>query len=284
MKADEMIRRTWGKYLLTLLVILFLVPGVTVGQDEPKSNERISKPDEVQTGRKKTRPPSQAVMKAEERPAPTPVNGKMLKMEDALKQPQQPTEGKQQPRIEQSQAENPKMGSGDQKARAAVAKKPVGSHLELVLKVTSDGTAEVVSAKEVPGEVVPVQNGPGEWVYAVMSGERTIAAQAIPDPFERRSFAPPPGSPLEGQGHHFERASTALVPVVVPNLTLRSPQISTLSLQLYRVKEGPPVLHVDPSVFQEFQKQQRLEMKIRIPAGTLNRQIRMRASGTSVTQ
>jgi hypothetical protein len=196
-------------------------------------------------------------------------------MEDALKtQPELPL-GKHQPKVNLAQAENPKMGSGQQRRRIEGESKPEGSHLELVLKVNSSGTAEVVSAKEAPGPAVSAQAGPGQWVYALFLGEKVIKAQGIPDPFEMRSFAPPPGSPLEGIGHHIEQAQTALVPVSVPNLTLKSPELSRLSVQLYRVKEGPPLLQVDPAVFQKLQQEQRLEMKIRVPAATLSHQIRL---------
>ena len=170
----------------------------------------------------------------------------------------------------------PVLHSTEQKARTEAESKPTGSHLELVLKVTPTGTAEVVSAKEVAGPDLSTQSVPGQWVYAVFSGDKAIKTQAIADPFERRSFAPPPGSPLEGQGHHIEQSPTTLVPISVPNLTLKSPEISRLSLHLYQLKEGPPLLEVNPSIFEKLRQEQRLEMKIRIPAATLSRQINMR--------
>ena len=115
-------------------------------------------------------------------------------------------------------------------------------------------------------------------VYAVFSGNKALAARGIADPFEMRSFAPPEGSPLEGQGHHIERAQTALISVAVPGLTLKSPELEGLSLQLYRIKPGAPVFHVDPSIFQKLQKEERLEMQIHVPPATLSQQIRLKAA------
>lgn len=263
--------------MVALFAVMSLLSATGQNTKEPsKPQEHVSKPGEVQTGQKKLRVASRAVMKAEQRPVATPINGKTLSMEEALRTSPKGVGGKLQPKVELAQSEKPRMGSGEQKPRMGDERKPAGSHLELVLKVSSEGGAEVVSAKEVPGASASSQSGPGQWVYAVFSGDKPIKAQGIPDPFEMRSFAPPPGSPLEGQGHHIEQAKTALVPVSVPNLTLKSPEISTLSVQLYKVKEGPPLLQVDPSILQKLQQERRLEMKIRIPAATLNRQIMLR--------
>jgi hypothetical protein len=265
------------------LIMLPLAALAVAAQDEPKPQERVSKPDEIQTGAKKIKAASAIPMTPEKRQAATPVNGKTLRMEEALKTPQRVSEGKRQTAVNYQHAESPKAGEGEQKPRTVVEPKAPGSHLQLVLKISSAGTAEVVSAKEVAGPAVTSQTGPGRWVYAVFSGEKAIAAQGIPNPFEMRSFAPPPGSPLEGQGHHIEQAQTALVPVAVPNISLKSPALAQLSVRLYQLKEGAPLLHVDPSILQKLEQDQRLEMKVRIPAATLNRQIRMRAPAATTT-
>jgi hypothetical protein len=268
----------------TLAIMVLLLPAMSAAaQDEPKPQERVSQPGEMQTGQKKAKAVRGAAMKPEQRPAATLVNGKILEMEAALKMPQRIAGGKRQASVDLAQAENPKAGTGEQKPRTGAEAKLHGSHLELVLKISSTGAAEVTSAKESPGPAATSETAPGQWLYAVFSGNRTIAVQGIPDPFEMRSFAPPPGSPLEGQGHHIERAKTALISVAVPNLTLKSPEVSRLSIQLYQVKEGAPLLHVDPSVFQKLQQEKRLEMKIRVPAATLSRQIRLRAPGTTTS-
>src|SRR5437016_2601108 len=178
--------------IVALLVIMALLPAVGQNaQEAPKPEERVSKPGEIQTGQKKAKVANRAIMKPKQRPVATAINGKTLRMEEALKtSPKVPAEGKLQPKLDLAQAENPKVGSGEQKPRMEAEPKPAGSHLELVLKVTSEGGAEVVSAKELPGPAVSSQSGPGQWVYAVFSGDKAIKAQGIPDPFEMRSFAP----------------------------------------------------------------------------------------------
>jgi hypothetical protein len=264
-----------------LLSLLLAVP-ILAQQDEPKPQGRESKPDELQTGRKAVKPASTAVMNTQEKPEATPMGGKTLRMEDALKTPPVDGAGKRQMKIDAAMAENPQSGAGEQKPRPGGDAKAVGSHLELVLRVSPTGKAEVVSAKEVPGVLQLADTTVGQWVYAVFSGNKALAARGIADPFEMRSFAPPEGSPLEGQGHHIERAQTALIPVAVPGLTLKSPEVDGLSLQFYRIKPGGPVFHVDPSIFQKLQQEERLEMQFQVPAASLSRQIRLMAAPSKI--
>jgi hypothetical protein len=161
---------------------------------------------------------------------------------------------------------------------------PAGTHLQLLVRLNAGGGAEVVSVKGVPGPA-PDSNGfPGQWLYAVSSGDRMVATRGIPDPFEMRSFAPPPGSPLEGQGHHVEQAKTALVQVAVPAMRLSSPEIEKLSLQFYKIKAGPPVFHVDPELFEKLRQEERLELRNRVPAATPSRQIRLKATKSESQQ
>jgi hypothetical protein len=263
-----------------LLVVLSFLPLLAVAQDETapqelKSKERISREGEVQTGQKKVRAASTATMKPERKPVATPVNGKTLRMEDALKAKQPTPQGRLQPKLDMAQSEKPRMGKGAQKPGSTMVEKAAGSHLQLLVKVSPNGTAEVVSAKEVAGAAPDIPPAFGQWLYAVKNDSKTVAVQGIPDPFEMRSFAPPPGSPLEGQGHHFEQAQTAFIPVTIPNLSLKSPGVAKLSLQLYQLKDGPRL--VDPKVFEQLQQEKKLEMKIHVPAATLSRQIQLRA-------
>src|SRR5438045_116102 len=169
-----------------IALILFCLPTANVSaQEEPqkqaKPQERVSKPGEIQIGQKKVRVVNRAEMRPDRKPVSTPVNGKTVRMEEALKAPSRVVQGKRQADVDMAQAENPKVGSGEQRPRMEAEPKPAGSHLELVLKVTSGGAAEVVSAKELPGPAATSQTGPGQWVYAIFSGEKAIKAQAIPD-------------------------------------------------------------------------------------------------------
>ena len=246
-------------------------------QDEPQGKERVSKPGELQPDPKKAPPTRAPAMYPERKPSPTLVNGKTARMEDALKTRNTAVEGKRQPKLDLAKAEDPTGGKGDQQKKKAEAI-PAGTHLQLLVRLAATGEAEVVSAKEVPGPVADSNGFPGQWVYAVFSGDKTLATQGIPDPFTMRSFAPPPGSPIEGQGHHIEQAKTALIQVAVPSMRLASPEIEKLSLQFYKIKSGPPVFHVDPELFQKLKQEERLEPQNRLPAASLGRQIRLKAT------
>jgi hypothetical protein len=242
-----------------------------------EGQERVSKPDELQPDPKKTAPSKAPAMNPERKPAPTLVKGKAVRMEDALKTPTRALEGKRQPKLEPEKAENPTKGKGPQEIKKSEAP-PAGTHLQLLVRLSAGGGAEVVSAKDVPGPAPDSSGFPGQWLYAVSSGDKTLATRGIPDPFEMRSFAPPEGSPIEGQGHHIEQAKTALVQVAVPAVRLSSPEIDRLSLQFYKIKAGPPVFHVDPEIFQKLKREERLELQNRVPATSLSRQIRSKAT------
>lgn len=262
------------------LIAVVLSPSLAAASshpDDPKPEEQVSRPGQMQAGRKRTKPPTTATMKAGQRPMAKPVNGRILLMEEELKSPDG-AEGKHQEKVDAALAEKPEQGTGEQK-RGAPVTKPAGSHMELMLKVFSDGKAEIVSAKEVAGPVVVTQSVPGQWVYAVFSEDKTLAVHAIADPFERRSFAPPPGSPLEGKGHHVEHVQTALIPVAVPDLTFRSASTAKLSLKLYRVKEGPPLLRLDSSILKKLQDDKRLETKVLMSTDAVTQGIMLRAPG-----
>jgi hypothetical protein len=264
-----------GSFVALLFLLACSLPlQARAGQD---GQERVSKPDEIQPDPKKAAPSRAPAMNPERKPAPTLVNGKAVRMEDALKTPPRTLEGKRQPKLDLARAEDPARGKGPQeKKKTEVA--PAGTHLQLLVRLNAGGGAEVVSAKEVPGPAPDTNGFAGQWLYAVFSGDKAVAIRGIPDPFEMRSFAPPPDSPIAGQGHHVEQAKTALVPVAVPAVGLSSPAIEKLSLQFYKIKAGPPVFHVDPELFQKLKQEDRLELQNRVPAASLGRQIRLKAT------
>ena len=270
-----------GSFIALLFLLAYSLPIPTrAGQD---GQERVSKPDEVQPDPKKTAPSRAPAMNPERKPAPTLVNGKAVRMEDALKTPPRTLEGKRQPKLDLAKAEDPAKGKGPQEKKKTEAP-PAGTHLQLLVRLTAGGGAEVVSAKEVPGPAPNTNGFAGQWLYAVFSGDKAVATQGIPDPFEMRSFAPPEGSPLEGQGHHIEQANTALIQVAVPAMRLTSPEIAKLSLQFYKIKAGPPIFHVDPELFQKLKQEERLELQNRVPAASLSRQIRLKATKSQPQQ
>jgi len=263
-----------------LIPLLFLLGCALPLQSRARQDgqERVSKPEEIQPDPKKTAPSAAApTMNPERKPAPTLMNGKAVRMEEALKTPPRTPEGKRQPKLDLAKAEEPTKGKGPQERKTTDAA-PAETHLQLLVRLTAGGGAEVVSAKEAPGPAPDSSGFAGQWLYAVFSGQDPIATRGIPDPFEMRSFAPPEGSPLEGKGHHIEQAKTALIPVAVPAISLSSPEIEKLSLQFYKIKAGPPVFHVDPELFQKLKQEERLQLQNRVPAASLGRQIRLKST------
>lgn len=111
-----------------------------------------------------------------------------------------------------------------------------GSHLRLVVRVTQSGFAEVIAATEVSGEAVLSDEARGDFVYEVAVGGRTLVAQGVIDPFERRSFPGPDGSPQ--QGHHFDREETATLVVKVPDAGGVRKAAAVLTVRLYKLKSG----------------------------------------------
>src|SRR6266536_2875185 len=91
--------------IVVLLAIMALLPAAGQdAQEAPKPVERTSKPGENQTWQKKVKVANRAVMKPEQRPVATPINGKTLRMEEALKTSPKVAEGKLQPNLDLAQA------------------------------------------------------------------------------------------------------------------------------------------------------------------------------------
>jgi hypothetical protein len=110
------------------------------------------------------------------------------------------------------------------------------SHLRLTLRVSQSGLAEVVAATEVSGEAVLSDVARGDFVYEVAVGGRTLVVQGVIDPFERRSFPGPDGSPQ--QGHHFDREETATLVVKVPDADGVRKAAEALTVRLYKLRPG----------------------------------------------
>ena len=113
-----------------------------------------------------------------------------------------------------------------------------GSHLRLTVRVSQSGLAEVIAATEVSGEALLSDAARGDYVYEVAAGGRTLFVQGVIDPFERRGFPGPEGSPL--QGHHFDREETATVVVKVPDAQAVREAAEVLSVRLYKLRPDTP--------------------------------------------
>lgn len=145
------------------------------------------------------------------------------------------------------------------------------SYLAVVMRIRANGTSEVVSATEIPGPA-PLSDEPkGDYLYEVRLGDRTLAVEALPDPFEAHSFGGPPGTPQAL--HHFERLDEATVVVKVPKARLESPLVN-LSIELFKLESGAPLEKVNPEVLRELKQDRRLRSLAVAPAQKLAPQIR----------
>lgn len=202
-------------------------------------------------------------------PQEAPVAGKVLKMEDALKAAVQPA-GAEQPTFQATQALRAS-GGGGQKGRPAAAA-AVGSHLQLVLQVSEGGEAEVVSAAEVPGPA-PLNDEPlGDYVYEVTEGDATLAVQALPDPFETRSFSPPGTN----KGHHIGRVKSVTIVVQVP-LPQADARLDRIGLNLIKLEPGSRVETIDRATLARLRQENRVRVLATVPTAKLVPQIRLKA-------
>lgn len=201
-------------------------------------------------------------------------------MEEHLARGSVPVEGKKQEPVNVALAMKPPQGKGQQQKRAEgppgkveVPPEAPQSHLRLVLRVTEGLTPEVVSATELDGPAVLSDAPTGDFLSEVVSQGRTIAVQALPDPFEIHSFGGPPGTPYEK--HHFERVKTATILVDVPRTGLET-NLEGLALRFYKIKPGPNLERINPEVLQKLKEENRLDMRIEVPGSLLAPGVRLK--------
>lgn len=220
---------------------------------------KASRQNEVQEGAKPEPPLPAGHVKMPDKPLPPKeIGGKIMKMEEHLKSAVAAPAGAQQPKLDLPAARQAPKSAGKQQGHGGiVAVKAEASHLHLVVHVTATGQAEVIRATEVPGEVVLHNEPTGHFIYEVARGNDTLAVQAIPNPFEHRSF-PAEAGPLKGHGHHIDEAKEADIVVKVPNTTL--PNAASLHLRLYKIKPGGrPIEKIDAATLNALKRANGLE-------------------------
>lgn len=260
------------------LVCLQLPSLVAQQSGGPKPAGRQSQGVQNQTGPVAEQPGGVA-MPGEPGKPPAPIKdvligGKVLKMGDVLKAPP-PAKAGEQPTLAAAKDLKASGGGGQKEPKAVRA--PEGKHLHVVLKVTEGGVSEVVSALEVPGPAPLTEEPTGDFIYEVSEDAKTVVAQALPDPFETRSFSLP-GSP---QGHHYSRAKEATIVVKVPQKNLDSP-LDKLSVKLLRVKPGEPVERINAETLLKLKQANRLQTIVAVPAAKLAPGIRQKAQRVPV--
>jgi hypothetical protein len=198
---------------------------------------------------------------------PALIGGQVRTMEKALENPG-PVSG-ELPARRQVQAPVARGGTQQDPMKQAPAG---GSHLRVVLRVTSDGGAEVVSATELPGEAKLSEEPKGDLVYEVSDGAQTLAAEAQPELFEAHSFGGPQD---DAHGHAFHKQKEATLVVTVPGRDLRS-NLDRLSVRLYRITAGPATEEINPDTLQQLKGARRLQTLVETRGETLGRQMRER--------
>jgi hypothetical protein len=113
-------------------------------------------------------------------------------------------------------------------------------YVRLRLRVR-DGEISVLSAKSVEGPLVDGKLQ-GALAYEVTLGQKRVAAGAIPDVGEQRSYPVPKGRG-EQAGHFVTRLDSYEVNVRVPKDRVSVAALSRLEVALYRVKEELPIVH-----------------------------------------
>ncbi|HEX8703048.1 MAG TPA: hypothetical protein VF815_29695 [Myxococcaceae bacterium] len=200
------------------------------------------------------------------RAQPVLIGGQMRTMDKALASPAAP--GELPPR-RQVQAPVARGGTQQGPVKQAPAS---GSHLRVVLRVTSDGGAEVVSATELPGEAKLSEEPKGDLVYEVSDGTQTLATEALPELFEAHSFGGPQD---DAHGHAFHPQKEATLVVTVPQRSLQS-NLDRLSVRLYRITSGPATEEINPDTLGKLKAERRLQPLVETRGETLGRQMRER--------
>lgn len=109
-----------------------------------------------------------------------------------------------------------------------------------------DGKMTVLDAKAVEGPLVESKLQ-GAVAYEVLLGDRRVAAGAVPDVGERRSFPDPKARTPEMRGHHVTLLRSYEVNVRVPKAEVSVADLPKLEVALYRIKEEIPVERAAPS-------------------------------------
>jgi hypothetical protein len=170
---------------------------------------------------------------------PRPIGGKIALMAAKPK----PDVGKQRrmPAVPAKATDKQPRVRPDQVAPKATP--PTGEqqpgYVRLRLRVDEAGAIAVVGAKAVEGPLVESKLQ-GALAYEITLGQKRIAAGAIPDAGERRSFPDPKGRG-EMAGHHVSPLPTYDVNVRVPKAQVSAASLPRLQIRLYRLKAELPL-------------------------------------------
>jgi hypothetical protein len=171
----------------------------------------------------------------DEKPSrPTSIGGKVLLMAEQPK----PDTGKTKRMAAVRKAVAVRVPKVRPEMKEPAAKRPTASgpdgYVRVRLRVTGDQVT-VMGAKAVEGPLVETKLQ-GALAYEVTLGSKRLAAGAIPDVGEQRSFPDPKGKG-EMAGHHVTVLPTYDVNVRVPKAQLTAAALPRVEIALYRMKE-----------------------------------------------
>lgn len=206
-------------------------PAAATGGVPPKAP--VSAQGQPQSGARPQAKSSLPTM--DEGAAPALINGQLKRMDPNAKAPASAAGTRQMAPVT-AESRSPRQGQGPQVGRVPESR-GADSYLHLALRVTDGSGAEVVNATEHPGTVVLSDTAGGAYIQEVTLGGKTVAVEAIADPFEVRSFPRQGADPEHGEGHAFARAKSVVIAVRVPGATLKAAAAQDVGFSLYRAKE-----------------------------------------------
>lgn len=198
-------------------------------------------------------------MMSDKPPRPKSIAGKVLRMEaepkaDAGKTNRMAPFKKPGRVVTPKEFDEQKIG---RISKETTEKEPAG-YVRLRLQVR-DGDVSVLGAKAVEGPLVEPKLQ-GALAYEATLGKKRIAAGAIPDVGEKRSF-PAPKAKGEQATHFVTPLETYEINVRVPKDEVTLEKLPRLEVALYRMKEDVPRVHraalLDAPLAVQFEKQVR---------------------------
>jgi hypothetical protein len=151
--------------------------------------------------------------------------------------------------------------------------------MNLVLRVSKSGPAQVLKATEVKGSVIPRKQPNPAYFFAITKNNKPSSAEFLPeDPFLVRGFIDPAH---KEKGEKLMHAESATIIVNVPKTDIAAAH--SLGLQLYSIAPNAvgSFPAIDPedakSIKLELQGQRGIKKELDLPKGTLGQAVAVKA-------
>lgn len=150
-----------------------------------------------------------------------------------------------------------------------VAAAPPQPYLNMVLKVTEGGTAEVLKMTEVPSPVSGRTEMSSDFAFEVRRDQQTVDVGFLPeDPFVVRGFPDPDNN----RGEMFARAKTVITVVNVPEVSLNEATNDKIGLRFYKLRAddaslaGAGLANVSTAVLNDLKARNLADKKFEVTA------------------